>query len=528
MKNKIVILGVALLTLMVVSCREDSDDFLDYSHNSTLTFAKANKSFADEFQVFWNSMNQNYMIWDVEKSYGLDWDAVYKEFMPQFEALDKKDFVSDEEFYELLCKVVGPLHDGHAMMEFKNLKTGKFVAVSPNQLRASERDDYEIASNFSPNLRAYAYPTDGSESEIILADGDLCWEEASSTVNEQLYEFFNTPKQGVQYIKKTIEELSSKTLPSEYEVITLHHLLDLMKELNKMENVYVGEALEIYNNAASTYAFLKIPGFSPINDKFADNGVTVKYCLFKGNIAYFYMSGFKLSSYLDETYKNELFGSLDINSSKYVEEVKKVWNSWFNTICELQKKGSLGGVIIDLRSNGGGYQNDFKYVLGALMESGSKVEIGKSRFKTGPGRYDYSPLMPDVRTAMEDGQQGVSQPIVILTNCMSVSMSEMTSMAAQNLPNGRVIGKQTWGGTAGLVGDYADYSIVYSGHIGERNKTPFWGYIPSIAQFTKDGKSLEGVGVTPDIEVDFNTSVFQKTGRDTQLDRALQYIRTGN
>ena len=45
---------------------------------------------------------------------------------------------------------------------------------------------------------------------------------------------------------------------------------------------------------------------------------------------------------------------------------------------------------------------------------------------------------------------------------------------------------------------------------------------------TQDKQILEGVGLTPDIEVDFNVSLYTSTGRDTQLERVLQYITTGN
>ena len=36
------------------------------------------------------------------------------------------------------------------------------------------------------------------------------------------------------------------------------------------------------------------------------------------------------------------------------------------------------------------------------------------------------------------------------------------------------------------------------------------------------------IGVEPDIEVDFDVDLFYSTGYDTQLERALQYIETGN
>jgi len=48
------------------------------------------------------------------------------------------------------------------------------------------------------------------------------------------------------------------------------------------------------------------------------------------------------------------------------------------------------------------------------------------------------------------------------------------------------------------------------------------------ASFSMDKKSYEGVGVEPDIEVDFDKDLFTTTGRDTLLERALQYIETGD
>ena len=43
-----------------------------------------------------------------------------------------------------------------------------------------------------------------------------------------------------------------------------------------------------------------------------------------------------------------------------------------------------------------------------------------------------------------------------------------------------------------------------------------------------DNKCYEGVGVEPDIEVDLDVDLFNSTDCDTQLERALEYIETGN
>jgi C-terminal processing protease CtpA/Prc len=49
-----------------------------------------------------------------------------------------------------------------------------------------------------------------------------------------------------------------------------------------------------------------------------------------------------------------------------------------------------------------------------------------------------------------------------------------------------------------------------------------------VGIFDMNKKMLDGYGVEPDIEVDFDSTRYANTGYDSQLDRALQYIRTGN
>ena len=98
MKHKIFSMIVAgLLMSTAWSCRQESDALMGYDQNENLVFGDAETSFAAKFKVLWNGMNQYYAIWDYEAEYGLDWDAVYDEYLPQFEALDKRDSVPDDE-----------------------------------------------------------------------------------------------------------------------------------------------------------------------------------------------------------------------------------------------------------------------------------------------------------------------------------------------------------------------------------------------------------------------------------------------
>ncbi len=530
MRNKIITCVAALLTLLVVSCREDSDFFNDYGQGQRLSFGRATQSYAEEFKVFWNGMNQQYTLWDLEAKNGLDWDAVYDEFLPQFEALDEKkekeEEVTDDELEELLTKLVSPLHDGHMSVTFKNLATGNNVSVSPSDLRNKSRDDYKAASAFSPDLTAYANLKNPNESEIVSTDSIHEYASVSTFPTTYLSEFFTKEDYGMDYIKGKIGELSEMEFPDAEEVILLKQYMSLAQEVSNIQEAN-SESIRQFNFLVEKYAALKVPGLEEINTDFIEDGITVKYALFKGNIAYFYLSDFALSYYTDPDMTESTFGETKGRAKEDIEKVKEVWEMWFEKIYELKKKGELGGVIIDVRTNGGGLSSDFSYVMGALLPSGSQLEIGKERFKAGVGRYDYSPLLPDVKSALDKGQEGVTEPIVVLANCCSVSMSEITSLSAKALPNAKVIGKRTWGGLCGLVGNN-DFTRTYAGYIGEKGVTPVYVYLPCLSQFSLDGELLEGYGVTPDIEVDLDADQFKTTGFDSQLDRALKYIRTGN
>ena len=160
MKTKIMTLGAMLLMLTMSACREESDMLVSYNQNDVLVFGKANESFVEQFEVFWNGMNQNYAIWDYEEDqYGLDWDEVYDRFLPLFEQLDQRDKdtnpVSDSEYQALIDSLAKPLHDGHFVVQFKNPHTGKALNCYPGKIRNASRDDYEASHSHRLSIRLY-------------------------------------------------------------------------------------------------------------------------------------------------------------------------------------------------------------------------------------------------------------------------------------------------------------------------------------------------------------------------------------
>ena len=527
-KQTLIIWGAILLMISVSSCREESDKLMTYDHPDVMAFGKADTCFAEKFKILWNGLNQCYALWDYEDEYGLDWDAVYDEYLPQFEALDKQETVTDEELKALLAKVCSPLHDGHMAVAFSNHKTGtQEVMYLPSQDRVVKHDDYEIANKYKPSLKYYSQVANG---EVETDNqGNPVVMEHSTTITGLLAPVFNENGKGLDWVKTQIDQLSNLPNPSAAQMATLQSLKDLKAELEALRNTPVSmNFITRFNELVTMYESLHVPALEYFDPGFSTMGIDVKFALLKGNIAYFHFSGFNLTAYMVEDAAQQFFNVSNPITQKHLKAIGEVWEKWFYTVQQLHKAGTLGGVIIDLRGNGGGFQDDGYYITGSLLPEGG-VPFSYSRFKRGTGRYDYSTLTLNYLKTMEANKHEViTEPVVVMTNGYSLSMAEITTIVVRSMENGTHIGKRSRGGICSLSTDNSTFTNNYMGHIGERHKTPVYVYLPSVATFTLDHKIIEGEGITPDIEVDFDEATFKATGRDTQLDRALQFLRTGN
>lgn len=521
------VMGAALLLTAAWGCRKESDALTAYDYDESLVFEAAKTSFAAKFDIIWNGMNQYYALWDYEAEQGLDWDAVYDTYYPKFQALDQRgedQTVTDEELSALLEEVLGSFHDGHFNIDVLNHKTGTTVNCHPSLKSFNSRDDWKAAVSTPLNLGYYANPANG-EVETD-ADGNPIAEVCKTSVSFLLSRNLQTPGMGGYWMMARIEELEALPSLSDYEAFELQNLNDLKLELRTLNGKSDKQALAIYNQLQAKYSFLGIPGFDYIDPAFAKNGLEIKYALLKGNIAYLGFNHFNLGAYLDDNESEEEFDMSNPLTRQLVVGARAIWQGWFDGIQTLHKAGKLGGVIIDVRGNTGGSVTDSRFVAGALAP-GRYIHFGYQRFKRGTGRYEYSPLMEARLGNMSQPHEDVTDvPIAVLTNCASVSMAESTALSVKTLPKGKVIGKRSFGAICALcTNDLSSYN--YSGYIGVEGVTPVFGCVPAMASFTLDKRIIESEGVTPDIEVDLDVAQFQATGRDTQLDRALQYIRDG-
>ncbi|MBO6169776.1 MAG: hypothetical protein J6O51_07365 [Bacteroidales bacterium] len=512
MKNTIKATAIVMMTaLSLISCRKENDTLHNFSTADLLTWNKATDSFGEKFKALWEGLNSNYAIWDYEKEHGLDWDAVYDEFYPKFVELDTlalDEQINDETLTKLLKQVVDPLHDGHMAVSMKNHSSGGTVVVCPSDDRNNKEREKELATlkNWSPSL-AY-YIESGKVKDIKMVD---------VSARTQIHSVLDSLS---KWSNRTLETLSGRTVVTEDELDRQIAASRILADVSSIKKLSETEAIvNALNSTVLKYDYLQIPGVHMIDAKLINDDIIITSALLEGNIAYLYFNNFSLTPYLTSFPKDEY---LQPYAKELSKDVLDAWYLWFNAIQDLHKSNQLGGVIIDVRGNGGGKMSDFQFVIGALVPSGG-LHIMNTRFKRGVGRYDYSPIMPYICATLGIGHVTVTEPIVVLANAKSVSMSEITTISTKVIDNAKFIGTTTWGGLCGLLSNEA-YSYTYAGHIGVEGVTPVYVYCPSVATLDINGNVLEGKGVTPDIEIALEKS---SNGADNQLDRAIEYIISG-
>ena len=243
------------------------------------------------------------------------------------------------------------------------------------------------------------------------------------------------------------------------------------------------------------------------------------YALFYDGIVYLYMKVCKFDEYFNEQGDN-------YNSWQFAQ-ARNVWRKWFETIQELHNTKMLKGIIIDVRGNQGGSGNCSKYVFGALQNGKyggyQAYQRGFTRMKSGIGRLDYLPSVPLLWGILEEEHADITEPIVVLANSMTASTAEHICLDAKELPNAFVIGTQTWGALS-PSSELID-SINLIGGVGDLLNASFYIHLPTAAFFTDKGEILESIGIKPDIKVAIDRARYNSSGRDNQLEKALEYIR---
>ncbi|MEC9376057.1 MAG: carboxy terminal-processing peptidase [Pseudomonadota bacterium] len=176
-----------------------------------------------------------------------------------------------------------------------------------------------------------------------------------------------------------------------------------------------------------------------------------------------------------QDFKAKSTGEKDYNST--TRDVQKLIND-LN-----QQNEKIDGLLIDLRSNGGGHLSEATSLSSLFIPKGPVVQL---RYANGRVEVYDNPL-PEVAY---DG------PLVVLVNRFSASASEIFAAAIQDYQRGLVVGQQTFGkGTVqSLI--ILDQHAPRSKHQGLGNLILTGGKYYRIT-----GGSTQNKGVIPDIEL---------------------------
>ncbi len=188
---------------------------------------------------------------------------------------------------------------------------------------------------------------------------------------------------------------------------------------------------------------------------------------------------------------NEEIGYLQISE---FDEITT--QQFIDGMAELRAK-NIKGLIIDLRSNPGGSLQAVCDIARQLLPKGNIVYT----IDRDGNRDDYTC----------DGENEIDIPVVVLVNQYSASASEILSGALKDYGIAKLVGKKTYGkGIVQRIFDLKDGTAVK---------------LTVSTYYTPNGTNIHGIGIEPDVEVEYDPDAYAKDKTDTQLDKAVEVMK---
>ena len=205
--------------------------------------------------------------------------------------------------------------------------------------------------------------------------------------------------------------------------------------------------------------------------------------------------------------RNDSIAILTINSFS-VDNYKYIFDSLFTSLIKSK------GLIIDIRQNGGGNDNEANYVLSHFISEPVQGYKSKSRqytpvYKAWGQAETYIEFAPETITPVFS-KRPYLKPVVLLISSETYSSAENFVVAFDNCKRGIKIG-QTTGGSSGQPLFFELPGNGFARICTKRNLYP-------------DGKEYIGIGIKPDIEI---TETFEtiKANKDLVMEAAINYLK---
>lgn len=188
----------------------------------------------------------------------------------------------------------------------------------------------------------------------------------------------------------------------------------------------------------------------------------------------------------------------DTNQIGYlrIREFDGVTVDQFNEAMAELNASEMKGLILDLRSNPGGDLTAVTEVARRILPKGLIV---------------YTEDKEGVRTEYScKGEHELKIPLVVLVNQFSASASEILAGAIKDYNKGTIIGTTTYG--KGIV------QRIHRLEDGTAIKLTVSAY------FTPNGKNIHGIGIEPDIELEYDYDAYERDGTDNQVEKAIEIL----
>ena len=174
--------------------------------------------------------------------------------------------------------------------------------------------------------------------------------------------------------------------------------------------------------------------------------------------------------------------------------------TFMKPVFDAVNEAGAGGLVIDLRWNGGGLMEQLQKLAGALLGDGAM--LGTLRNSRGT----------EIMRATQPARQ-YAGPLVVLVGPASGSSSEILAAAVQDHGRGQLIGRMTNGSTL----------------VSQSFPLPDGGFarVPITDFRTVKDRRIEGAGVVPDIRV-MPTLEDVRAGRDPTVERAVALLSSSS
>lgn len=189
--------------------------------------------------------------------------------------------------------------------------------------------------------------------------------------------------------------------------------------------------------------------------------------------------------------ENKKIGYIDITtfSNTTSKQVKKALLSLEND--------NIDSLVIDVRNNAGGYLISAKEIASMFLEKEKIIYSLQEKDKT--------------QTYKDTTSEKRDYHVVVLINEYSASASEILTSALKESYNATLVGKKSYGkGKVQQTLNLEDGSMA-------KYTTAKW--------LTPNGKCIDGVGITPDYEIDLDVDENNQTIVDTQLNKAIEILK---